>query len=119
LCKYHLLPTPLPFDLLVHEHERNIDLRERQGALATFRVLHTMNTDMIVVLIYVLGRDEDVLLTIRSLGGISLDLSCEHIYFVAVGQDPRTIILVLIRRLTASINTSNSSVNGALRLMVE
>ena len=63
--------------------------------------------------LHILGSDEDVLFAVRRLGSVNLEGGAFGVRNGVNGErcsvKGLTIIFMLIRRLTASINTSNSS----------
>ena len=78
-------------------------------------IRHPMDTDSIsnVDVIHVLRGDEDVLLAIRRVCSVDLWEVLVNTWSTHNHRSVElTIILILIRRLTASMNTSNSSVQS-------
>ena len=77
-----------------------------------------MHTDRVtdVDVRHVLRRDQDILLAVRRVGGVDLlSITHENTFEHKRESGERTIIFILIRRFTASMNTSNSSEERMVR----
>ena len=87
--------------------------------MAAFGIGHPVYTDSVsdVDVRHVLRRDQYVLLPVGGIGGIDLQETGTSECDVCRTQvhHEHTIIFILIRRLTASMNTSNSSKKGPVR----